>query len=232
MKSTFQETIIEPIKECYIRVLEFMPSLLASILIFVLGVFLSFILKKVFIRVFKTVNLDKLSEKFGITEVLRKWGVKESVSLLLTKVLGWIIIFSFLLISLLTLRIATIEGFLRELFLYTPNVFTAILILLAGYLLSNFLGRTALIASVNAGLKISGFIGKFVKFTVFFLAVTMALEQLGIGKDTILVAFAVIFGGVVLTLAIAFGVGGQDAAKEYIDKRLKGEGDEDEIQHL
>ncbi len=60
----------------------------------------------------------------------------------------------------------------------------------------------------------------------------MALEQLGIGKETVLIAFAIVFGGIVLAFAIAFGVGGRDAAKEYIDKRLKGEKDTDDIKHL
>jgi hypothetical protein len=61
----------------------------------------------------------------------------------------------------------------------------------------------------------------------------MALEQLGIGKETVLLTFAILYGGVVFALALAFGIGGQETAREYLEKRLKGEGnDEDEIQHL
>jgi hypothetical protein len=63
----------------------------------------------------------------------------------------------------------------------------------------------------------------------------MALEQLGIGKETIVIAFAIVFGGIVLALAIAFGLGGKDTAQQYIDKKLKGQEEEekkDEISHL
>lgn len=59
------------------------------------------------------------------------------------------------------------------------------------------------------------------KYTVFIMAIAMALELLGIGKDNVIIAFAIIFGGFVLALAIAFGLGGRDAAKEYIDRMLK-----------
>jgi hypothetical protein len=232
MNKTLQETIIGPIKEFYRNVLDFLPDLLTSLLILVLGVLIAVAFKKIFTKLFRAISLDKLSEKFGISDIFQKWGIKESVSSLFLRVIGWLIIFTFLIISLRTLNVPTIERFLEKLFLYLPNVFIAILILFIGYLLSNFLGRTVLIAAVNAGLKISGVIGKFVKFTVFFFAVTMALEQLGIGKETILIAFAIIFGGVVLAFAIAFGAGGRDAAKEYIDKRLKGEEEKDDIQHL
>ncbi len=232
MNKTLQETIIEPLKELYRNVLDFLPNLLTSLLILILGVLIAIAFKKIFTRLFRAINLDKLSEKFGVSDIFQKWGIKESISSLFLKVIGWLIVFTFLIVSLRTLNVPTIERFLEELFLYLPNVFIAILILFIGYLLSNFLGQTALIASVNAGLKISGVIGKFVKFTVFALAVTMSLEQLGIGKDTILIAFTIVFGGIVLAFAIAFGIGGKDAAKEYIDKRLKGEEEKDEIQHL
>jgi hypothetical protein len=101
-----------------------------------------------------------------------------------------------------------------------------------GYLLSNFLGRAALIASVNAGLKIAGLIGKLVKMTVLILAVTMSLEQLGVGSGTVIIAFAILFGGFVLALSIAFGLGGRDIAKEYLEKKMRGDEKKDEISHL
>ncbi len=232
MNDTVKVTIIEPLQEFYRNVINFLPNLLTALLILVLGVLIAVALKKIFTRLFSVVKLDKLSEKFGISDLFQKWGFKESISSIFLRVIGWLIIFTFMIVSLRTLNVPTIERFLEELFLYLPNVFIAILILFIGYVLSNFLGQTALIASVNAGLKISGVVGRFVKFTVFFLAVTMSLEQLGIGKETVLIAFAIIFGGVVLALAIAFGTGGKDAAKDYIDKRLKGDKDKDEIQHL
>jgi hypothetical protein len=128
--------------------------------------------------------------------------------------------------------VPAIERLLERLFLYLPNLFVAIIILLIGYLLSNFFGRAALIASVNAGLKASRLIGRFVKLTIFLLAATMALEQLGIGKETIIITFAIVFGGIVLALSIAFGLGGRHMAKEYLEKKVKGEEKKDEISHL
>ncbi|PIX89781.1 MAG: hypothetical protein COZ31_00170, partial [Nitrospirae bacterium CG_4_10_14_3_um_filter_44_29] len=168
----------------------------------------------------------------GVIELLRKGGIKDSVSVLLAKVIGWITIVIFAVISMRELEIPTVERLFESFLLYLPNVFVAALILLFGYLLGNFFGRAALIASVNAGIKISGLIGRFVKFTVFILSGTMALEQLGIARGTIIISFAIIFGGIVLALAIAFGLGGRDIAKEYLEKKVKGEEKKDEINHL
>ncbi|MEJ2315234.1 MAG: hypothetical protein P8Y85_10900, partial [Nitrospirota bacterium] len=63
------------------------------------------------------------------------------------------------------------------------------------------------------------------------------LEQLGIGKETIIIAFTIIFGGVVLALSIAFGLGGRDAAQRYIERSIKKkkqqeEAGADEIEHI
>ena len=89
-----------------------------------------------------------------------------------------------------------------------------------------------MIAAVNAGVTFSNLIGKFIKYLILILSATMALEQLGIGKGTIVIAFAIIVGGIVLALAISFGLGGRDLAKDYLEKKIKCEEKKDEINHL
>jgi len=232
MYNFLQRVIIEPFERFFEKVLQFLPDFFSAILIFAFGIVLGFILRAISLRLFRTIKLDKFSERLGVIELLRKGGIKDSVSVLLAKVIGWITIVIFAVISMRELEIPTVERLFESFLLYLPNVFVAALILLFGYLLGNFFGRAALIASVNAGIKISGLIGRFVKFTVFILSGTMALEQLGIARGTIIISFAIIFGGIVLALAIAFGLGGRDIAKEYLEKKVKGEEKKDEINHL
>lgn len=232
MNNFLQRVIIEPFERFFEKVLQFLPDFLSAILIFALGIVLGFILRAIFLRLFRTIKLDKFSERSGIVEIIQKGGIKEPVSLILSRIIGWLTIISFSILSIYSLDVPAIGQILERFLLYLPNVFVAAVILFFGYFLSNFLGRATLIASVNAGFKASGLIGKFVKLTVFLLAVTMALEQLGIGRGTIIIAFAIIFGGIVLALAIAFGLGGRNIAKDYLEKKLlKGE-EKDDIEHL
>ncbi|NCO84268.1 MAG: hypothetical protein COW90_09625 [Nitrospirae bacterium CG22_combo_CG10-13_8_21_14_all_44_11] len=232
MNNFLQRVIIEPFERFFEKVLQFLPDFLSAILIFTLGIVLGFILRAVSLRLFRTIKLDKFSERSGVVEIIQKGGIREPVSLILSRIIGWLTIISFSILSLYSLEVPAIGQILERFLLYLPNVFVAAVILFFGYFLSNFLGRAALIASVNAGFKASGLMGKFVKLTIFLLAATMALEQLGIGKETIIIAFAIIFGGIVLALAIAFGLGGRNLAKKYLEKKLlKGE-DKDDIKHL
>lgn len=232
MNNLLQKVIIEPLDRFIERLLQFLPDILTSILIFISGIVLGLILKFVLFRFFRAIKLDKFSERSGLVEIIKKGGVKEPPSLILSRFISWITIISFSILSLRSLNVPVIERILERFILYLPNVFIAAVILFLGYLLGNFLGRAALIASVNAGIKLSGMIGRSVKLTIFLLAVTMALEQLGIARGTIVIAFAIIFGGIVLALAIAFGLGGKDTAKDYIEKKLKNEEKKDDISHL
>jgi len=232
MNNFLQRVIIEPFERFFEKVLQFLPDFLSAILIFTLGIVLGFILRAVSLRLFRTIKLDKFSERSGVVEIIQKGGIREPVSLILSRIIGWLTIISFSILSLYSLEVPAIGQILERFLLYLPNVFVAAVILFFGYFLSNFLGRAALIASVNAGFKASGLMGKFVKLTIFLLAATMALEQLGIGKETIIIAFAIIFGGIVLALAIAFGLGGRNLAKKYLEKKLLKGKDKDDIKHL
>jgi hypothetical protein len=232
MNNFLQKIIIEPFDKLWERLLQFLPDLLTSALILITGIILALILKAIFSSFFRAVKLDKLSERSGMGEMLLKGGLKEPLSLIVAKFIGWLTVLSFLVLSLGALNVPAVDLILERFMLYLPNVFVAAFILFLGYLLGNFLGRAALIAAVNAGSRVSGAIGRMVKLTVILLALTMALEQLGIGKETIVIAFAVVFGGVVLALSLAFGLGGKDIAKEYIEKKIKGGEKKDGISHL
>ena len=225
-----QRIIIEPFESCYEKFLTFMPNILTSLALLIIGIVLGGVLRIIFLKIFNAVKLDRVAKRVGLFEMLAKSGVRDSFSAFVARLVAWFVVFTFAVVAVQTLKIPTVENLLDRFFLYLPNVFTAAVILLFGYLFSNFFGRAALIASVNAGLRQAGAIGRFVKITVFILSATMAVEQLGIGRDTVLIAFAIIFGGIVLALAIAFGLGGKGLARDYLKRNIRRDKkEEDEI---
>lgn len=230
--NTFERVVLEPFERLFERILQFLPNFLAALLIFALGIIIAGVVKSLFARVFRTIGIDKYIERTGVREMLAKGGIREPATELFARTLGWITLMIFMTMSLRALDVPSVEQLLQRLFLYLPNAFTALLVLFVGYLLSNFLGRAALIASVNAGIRISGLIGQFVRLLVLLLSLTMALEQLGIGSSTIIVAFAILFGGAVLAFSLAFGLGGRGLARTYLESRIRGEEEQDEINHL
>jgi len=232
MNNFFDRVIVEPFDRLLDRLLQFLPDIFIAILVLAAGIVLGLFLKSLSWRLFRAIRLDTISERSGVVEMMRKGGVKEPVSHILARAVGWVTIISFSILSLRMLNVPVIESILERFILYLPNIFVAVVILFLGYFLGNFFGRAALIASVNAGFQLSSLVGRAVKLTIFLLAVTMALEQLGIGRETITIAFAIIFGGIVFALSLAFGLGGRDIAKDYLERKMKGEEGKDDISHL
>ncbi len=224
--------VSDPLKGFLRSLLDFLPRLFISLLIFAAGIILGLLVKAFFIKVFTALKLDRFFSRIGFNEMLAKGGVRESPSRLLARIISWIVLLIFVVTALVCLNVPAVEGLLEQVFLYLPKVFAASLILIFGYLVANFLGRAALITCVNAGLPSSNLISRGVRVLILLLAATMALEQLEIARRTITIAFAILFGGGVLALAIAFGLGGKEIAGRYLEKRFKKEEDKNQIKHL
>ena len=125
MDSFFQRVVVEPFDRLLERLLQFLPNVLIFTVIFVTGLVLAFILKTFLLRIFLAIKLDKLSEKSGVKEMLIKGGLKEPISAILSKVIGWLTVIIFLFLSLGSLNVPAIDRILEKFILYLPNVFVA-----------------------------------------------------------------------------------------------------------
>ena len=111
-----------------------------------------------------------------------------------------------------------IDQLVSQFFLYLPRAFSAVLILVIGYVLAGFISRAVLIAAVNSGYQYAKLLAEAVRLLLTVLILAMVLEQLQVAPGIVLAAFSIIFGGIVIALAISFGVGGIDAAKRMIER--------------
>lgn len=124
----------------------------------------------------------------------------------------------FALLAIAALDIQIAMGLISQTFAYLPQLLIGLAILLLGGLVAAFVRRSVLIAAVNAGLPSARLLATGVQVALMVLFAAMALEHLGVGPHVILIAFAILFGGVVLALALAFGLAGRDLAHEFLDR--------------
>jgi hypothetical protein len=134
------------------------------------------------------------------------------------------------------LNVEPINQFAHSLLAYIPYLLTAAVILIAGYLLSNFVGQAVLITAVNAGLPPARTVAALSRWGIQLVAAAMALEQLGIAQNIVVVGFGITLGGVILAGAIAFGLGAKELAKAFLEQRLSERGRQqqppDDLRHL
>ncbi len=234
MKDLWQTAFITPLKEFLKQVGAFLPHLLAMVVILALGIFMAWVIKSLVFRLLKTVKFDQFCGRTGFSQAMGRGGITETPSHLVSRVTYWSITLIFLILGLGVLNLKPVDEFVARTISYLPHLVVAFVILIVGFLLGNFFGRATLIAAVNAQITQARFLARGVRLAVILFALAMAFEQMGIATAIIVAAFSIAFGGVVFALAIAFGLGAKDAAKDFIESLLKKEQapKEEDFSHL
>ena len=236
MGEIWKATISDSFNKFLGKVITFLPNLLAMITILIIGFLMAWIVKMMLVRFLKAIQFDKVSEQWGLTRILSKGGVTYSPANLLGRFFYWIIILITLILGINALEVAATQSLVTQFFNFLPHLFAALGILVVGYLIGAFLGQTTLIAAVNAQMDSARLLSCTVRWFIIVLSLTMALYHLGIAEKVIVAAFSITFGGIVLALAIAFGWGGRELAKNFLEKLSKGRDErnkgKDHISHL
>jgi len=222
--------------ESWRKIASFGPSLLQLIIILILGFFIAWLLKLVVRYLLTLIKFDVLSYRVGISSTLTKASIRRTPTEVVGLVIYWCALFLFFLIALGTLNIYAVDHLIASIFAYIPQFVIAIFVFLLGYFLSKFLSRAVLIGLVNAQVRSAKLIASLFQILILIFFLAMAIEQLGIARGIVVATFAISFGGVVLALAIAFGLGGKEMAKDILERRFKGAKEEkakpDEFSHL
>lgn len=199
------------------------PGLLEMVTLIALGLVLGWLVRLVLTRLGRVLGFNDLMERWGMAASLRRAGILRTPADVVGVLAFWalFIIFASLGID----RLAGAGGGNATAFVFSlvPPLFAALLILIAGWLVANFLSQGLLIAAVNAGLPEARLLARAAHWAVLLFAGATALTQLGIGKEMVLVAFGITFGGLIFALALAFGLGGRHIARELLARRLRRE---------
>jgi small-conductance mechanosensitive channel len=216
-------TIVQGLQQAYENlvhmVAEFLPRLVVMLVIILAGFLVAYLLKFVLRGLLHLTKLDRLSDEAGASRVLRMAALP-SMTEVLSRSIFWIVALGFILIGISVLNIAGLQEQIGRFLRLLPEIVVAIVILFLGLIVANFLSRAALLAAVNAGYTSPKTLSWSVRFVIWILAITMALEELGVARQTVIAAFSIVFGALMLGLAIAFGFGGQHLAREFLERNL------------
>jgi hypothetical protein len=197
----------------------FLPRFLEMLIIVVAGWIIAVVLKALVRSVLRISRFDRLSEHAGASQLLRGAALPSS-SELLSRFVFWVAWLGFILVGINELGIAGLEPHISNFFGFLPRLFAALFILFFGLLAASFFSRAALIGGVNAELPSPRLISWAVRAMIVLFVVSMAFEELGIGARTVIVAFALTFGSLLFGLALAFGLGGKELARKFLERRF------------
>jgi hypothetical protein len=215
------EMILEALRDTgatYLRTIQaLLPRVIVMLTIFVAGWIVAIAVAFVARQLMGVLQLNRLAERAGAAELLRKADLPPADALV-GKAVFWVLFVGFLLSGVATLGLRALDGLLQDFVYFIPRMVVAAFVLLVGVLAANFAWRATLLAAVNAKLPSARLLSGAVRFLILVTAAAMALEQLSVARSVVLTAFAIAFGAIMLAIAIALGIGGGPIARRVLEQ--------------
>ncbi len=214
----WENLIVDPVRQMLTKIMAYLPILLGALIILIAGWIVAKAIRRIVDWLLKAIRFDTLADKAGISGILRKGDLKISAREVVSSLVYWLIIIMVLVMAVDALGLPKASDVLGSLFAYIPRVIAALLVLVVAMFLASFVSGIVHTAAGNANLPRPEIFAGVSRWAIIIFAVTISLDQLGIASLLVTTTFNIILGGVCLALALAFGLGGKDAAARYLEE--------------
>ena len=212
------DIMLEPVQAFLHQIAGFLPKLALAIGVLLAGWMLAKLARFAIIKGLRAINFNILTERAGLEDFLDHGGIQTDTTGIIALLIYWLVILAALIIAFNSLGLTYITGLLGEVVLFVPKVIVALLILAFGAYFARFVGNAVVTYCKNIAIQDSDLLGKLAQYAIMTFVVLVALDQVNVGGDIVRQSFLIILAGVVFALALAFGLGGKDAAAELIDR--------------
>jgi small-conductance mechanosensitive channel len=207
-----QGQVFQPLQDAVSIFLSYIPQIIGAIIILIVGYIIGKVLQALITRILEGVGFEDWMERGGVKQFFDRAGTSETPSSILGRLVFWFIFIIAITMAANTLGIQQISSFLNQLIVYIPSIFVAILILFLATLLANF------VSGIVRGATGSEILASIAQYVIIVYAVFAALTQLGIAVQLTANTFLILLGAVGLALALAFGIGGREVARDIVEK--------------
>ncbi len=210
------EAILSALANALNLLLTFIPKFIGFLIILLVGWLIATAVEKGLTWLLRRIGFDRLGARIGLTTLEQRMGVRLDPAGLLGKIAFWFLFLVFLVPAVDALGLTAVSGILNSLIAYIPNVFVAIIVLFLGTLAATFVADIVRGATASANVGNPGVFAAIARWSIIGFAALIALEQLQIAPALINVLFTAIVGAGALAFGLAFGLGGQDAARRFL----------------
>jgi mechanosensitive ion channel-like protein len=221
MQQQWSDIVLDAIRDVGHRILFVTPRILAALTLILLGWIVAALVRRVTVRVLTAADLDVRCARWGLTGVIGRAGHRPALTELLGRLVYWAILLVSLLMAVEALEMPGTQGAVGVLLAFLPHVIVAVLVVVGGWMLAQFLAQAVLIAAVNAQVAGATLLATAVRWLVLTVAAAVALTELGVAREMVLLVFGIAFGGAVLALSLAFGLGARELARQALESYLK-----------
>lgn len=231
----FKHALGEATRKVIMGVVSFLPGLLAFLFTVAAFSLVGWALGALVGRVLRAIGFDTRLRNRGFTS-LAEWSPKDSPTALAEKSVTWFMILLGWVVGLSALGAGVNSTIVLGVVESLPRLATALVLIGLGNLLARFLARAVLISAVNKQVQSARLLSAAVHWLVMVLVIAMVFEHLRIGAEIVRLAFAILFGGIVLAAALAVGLGSREVVRRSWESQVRnpteGESDKQHVRHL
>ena len=204
--------VFQRLKDTLTQIARLLPSLLLALVILGAGFLVARLVERLVDAFLDRVQFDRSAARWGVTEAVERTGTRLDPARVVGKLLFWGVMLIVILLAASALGVQNVNDVFANLVGYIPSVFAAIIVIVLGLVLGEFV-RALILASAGG---VSGVLtlAKVAKAMIITISVFMALGQIGVAAEIVTTTFTLILGAVALAAALAFGLGNTGLAGE------------------
>jgi hypothetical protein len=215
---SWQEAFILALSDTLTNVLSYIPTILAALVVFLVGLILAKWGRVLTVKVLKAVRLSALVKKSGFEPFLKKAEISSKVEEIIGGVVRWLIILVFFIATVNLLGLPTVSVVLNSVLAYIPKVISATLVLTIGVLLAGFVEKVVKGTLGQVDVKASRLLAKIASYLVVIFAVLAAINELQIAQSLISSLFIGFIGTLALGIGLAIGLGAKDLVSRVLNE--------------
>jgi hypothetical protein len=192
------------------------PMVLLAVVLFFTALIVAKVVERILRGVMVRLRFDALVEKVGIDTAIQKLGMRESLNVVIPRIIYYLLLFLFARTAADTLGLTAISNAIGTFMAYLPNLVAALLILILGSAAAQFAGRAVAQAAANSGIEFASSLGGLVSGLLLFVLGIMAISQLQIDTEIIQIVTMAVLAGMALAFGLTFGLGSRDVTRNIL----------------
>lgn len=226
------QALHQSLHRAVVKLATILPGVLALVFAVVVAILIGWLVALIVRRILIAIQFDTRVEKWGIANV-SEWSPANSPMALVTRIVFWASVVIGMYVGIAAFDAASDFAVSTHVLAYLSKVIAAAVLLLVGVIIARFLSRSVLINAVNMNLEHARLMSLGVKWLVLVFTAAMVLDHLGIARSIVDIGFGILFGGIVLALTLAVGLGSRDLVSRSLEReREKSTTDEDTFRHF
>jgi hypothetical protein len=226
------QALLESLHRAVFKVATLLPGVLALIVALVVSIFIGWLLAAILRRILLAARFDARVEQSGLANI-SDWSSARTPTFLATRIVFWLTVIAGLFVGIAAFDASLSSGLSAYVVSYISRLVASVVLLVIGAIIARFLSRSVLINGVNMNLEHARLLSLGAKWLVLVFTAAMVLDHLGIARSIVDLGFGILFGGIVLALALAVGLGSRDLVSRSLERdRTKTSTEGDVVRHF